>query len=442
MKGTRTMSKLYKYSRFNIIVKEEDNRVLLYNTYSLRYRWMDKSDFDDIRDKSNIDLGDVPVYIAEEGFIVKSNINELYSDRHAKINHIDFEVTPFCNENCIHCFNHWRTSADKSNDIKVNNTLTAEDYLRITEKMVDLQPNDVLVTGGEPLSVFNKISRSLDLMIEHGIKLTLNTNGIFLNDEIADYISKNNIALFISLPCSDIGICDKITGTSGSLEKISKSILLANQHNINLAINMVVTKMNVDYIYSTAEYVKNELKRKSFAVTKAMLPCNSNHIIKDIILNYNDFQFMLNELLKIRDNLKMEVDSAWEYSLCGLSNPEQIKQFAFRRRCRAGAEHICVNWNGDIKPCSISSNVYGNIIKDEILDVIDRMACWRDNSLLPKECISCKHLKYCGGGCRVDAENTYGKKNHIDSTANINNKDIDYEEYFKAFIQNNIKARH
>ena len=105
------MSNLYKYSRFNIIVKEEDNRVLLYNTYSLRYRWMDKSDFDDIRDKSNIDLGDVPVYLAEEGFIVKYDIDEiqrLKDDVQAYIEEADFMflsifTTLACNYRCAYC---------------------------------------------------------------------------------------------------------------------------------------------------------------------------------------------------------------------------------------------------------------------------------------------------------------------------------------------------
>ena len=436
------MNNLCKYSKFNIVVKNDTDETIIYNTLSRKIISLDKEEQKLIMNKSNIDPLDIREVFIDYGFVVPEDNNEIYSERNIEIEHIDFEVTPFCNENCIHCFNHWRTSADKSNDIKVNNTLTAEGYLRIAEKIVDLQPNDVLITGGEPLSVFNKIKKSIDLMIEHGIKLRINTNGIFLNDEIAEYISKNNIALFISLPCSDVRICDKITGISGSLEKISKSILLANQHNINLAINMVVTKMNIDYIYSTAEYVKNELKSKRFSVTKAMMPCNSNPVLKDIVLEYTDFQLMLNELLKIKDNLKIEADSAWEYSLCGLSNPEQIKQFAFKRMCRAGAEHICINWYGDIKPCSIDSAVYGNILKDGISDVMDKMASLRDGRQLPAECVSCKHLKYCGGGCRLDAENTYGKKKHIDSTANINNKGIDYEEYLREFIQNHINVHH
>lgn len=434
------MNNLCKYSKFNIVAKNDANETIIYNTLSRKIIKLDKEEQKLIMNKSNIDPLDIRAVFIDYGFVVPEDNEEIYSERHIEIEHIDFEVTPFCNENCIHCFNHWRTSDDKSNDIKFNNTVAAENYLRITEKIVDLQPNDVLITGGEPLSVFNKIKKSLDLMIKHGIKLRINTNGIFLNDEIAEYISKNNITLFISLPCSDARICDKITAISGSLDKISKSILLANQHNINLAINMVVTKMNIDYIYTTAEYVKNELKSKRFSVTKAMMPCNSNPVLRDIVLDYKDFQFMLNELLKIKDNLKMEADSAWEYSLCGLSNPEQIKQFAFKRMCRAGAEHICINWYGDIKPCSVDSTVYGNILKDDISDIIDRMASLRDGSQLPTECVSCKHLKYCGGGCRLDAENTYGEKKHLDSTANINNNGIDYEEYLREFIQNHINV--
>ena len=54
------METLYKYSQFNIIAKETDDKLLLYNTYSLHYRWLNKFDFDDIHNKKNISTGEVP----------------------------------------------------------------------------------------------------------------------------------------------------------------------------------------------------------------------------------------------------------------------------------------------------------------------------------------------------------------------------------------------
>ena len=68
---------LYKYSQFNIIVEETKEKVLLFNTYSLRYRYLNRVDFLDVYGKNNIDLGDVPVSIAEDGFIVPVSLDEI-----------------------------------------------------------------------------------------------------------------------------------------------------------------------------------------------------------------------------------------------------------------------------------------------------------------------------------------------------------------------------
>ena len=434
------MNILYKYSQYNIEIGHRENGdTYLFNTYTYHGRWISKADLDDIKDNQSIDLGDVPIYLVKEQYIVPSNLDEKQKKKSYRIKNIDFEVTPYCNENCIHCFNHWRTQTDKNQDIHFNQNVSSEHFCSIAEKIIDIHPQEVLITGGEPLSVFDKIKESIDLFTGHGIRVKVNTNGTFLTAKITEYLSKNNITLFVSLPCSDAESCDKITGLNDSLKKITNSIVLAKQHNVNIAINMVVTKLNIEYIYSTAEYVKNVLGIKQFTATKAMIPCNSNPTMRDICLSYNDFQFMLNELLRVKYELDMEVDSAWEYSLCGFETPEQINQFAFRRKCKAGISHICITNDGDIKPCSVSDKTYGNILSDSISVVMERMKCWRDNSMLPTECLKCKHLKYCGGGCRLDAENTNGKCNSIDSTYNENNIALNYEKYFKQYIRNIVE---
>ncbi len=70
------METLYKYSQFNITAKETDDKLLLYNTYTSKGRWISRVDYDDIIDKDNIDLGDVSVRLAEDGFIVERDTDE------------------------------------------------------------------------------------------------------------------------------------------------------------------------------------------------------------------------------------------------------------------------------------------------------------------------------------------------------------------------------
>ena len=163
--------------------------------------------------------------------------------------------------------------------------------------------------------------------------------------------------------------------------------------------------------------------------------------VKELIINKEQFKYMLDELIRIKNTLGMEITSAFEYSLCAYESAEHIRKFAFKRQCLAGVRHICINWNGDVKPCSFNRKSYGNINNESLSNIMKSMRQWRDYSIVPNECKQCKHFKYCGGGCRLDAENTYGNLCNIDSTYNSNNKEIDYIRYYKSFVSENIRGK-
>ena len=67
----------YKYSQFNLIVKEDNDKVLLYNTYSLRWRKFKKSDFERMVDQQAIPQAWLSEYIIKEGFMVPTNLDEI-----------------------------------------------------------------------------------------------------------------------------------------------------------------------------------------------------------------------------------------------------------------------------------------------------------------------------------------------------------------------------
>jgi radical SAM protein with 4Fe4S-binding SPASM domain len=426
------MEILYKYSQFNVEIDDNSKGLLIYNTITHKTRYLDDEDKKLILNKSDIDPMDIMSEFIDEGFVVPMEKDELNSERPYRINHVDFEVTPLCNEKCIYCFNNWK-------DIS-NMSANSEQYIDLARKIIDIGAKKVLITGGEPLSVFDKIKDAIDIFIDNNIDISINSNGTLLTDEIAHYISERHIPMFISLPCADKTICDTLTGRKDSLEKISKSIKLARNYNIEVRINMVVTKLNIDYIFKTAEYVQKEFNIDKFSATKAMIPWDKPDV-KELIITKEQFKYMLDELIRIKNTLGMEITSAFEYSLCAYESAEHIRQFAFKRKCLAGVRHICINWNGDVKPCSFNRKSYGNVYNESLSNIMKSMRQWRDYSIIPNECKQCKHFKYCGGGCRLDAENTYGDVKHLDSTANIENKDNNYNEYFKKFFMQHVKLK-
>ena len=67
-----------------------------------------------------------------------------------QLNTIHWEVTPFCNHNCIHCYNHWRTEEHQSIDAEFNRNITSEELLKTAEIIANENTKRVVITGGEP----------------------------------------------------------------------------------------------------------------------------------------------------------------------------------------------------------------------------------------------------------------------------------------------------
>lgn len=335
---------------------------------------------------------------------------------------IQWEVTSYCNHDCIHCYNYWRSNNTKKQDIEFNNKVDENYYYEIAKKIVESKPVRVIITGGEPFSVFDKLKKSIILLINNNISVSINTNATLLNDNILLFLKKYKIRLFISLPCSNSEICDKITNVKGSLKNIEKSIILLKNNGIPLSINMVVSHINKDFIFSTAKYVKEELGLNYFCATKACLPINAKEEFSKNVLSLNEINELFNVLSYIKKELNMNVDSSTVYSLCGIDNLDSISCLETFRRCNAGRTTFAITSNGDIKACARDNTTYGNILECTFEEAIEKMIEWQNGGYFPEECLGCKQLSSCGTGCRIDALVTNNNIKKLDSTSNIINK--------------------
>lgn len=330
---------------------------------------------------------------------------------------IDWELTSACNHDCIHCYNYWRKS--KSN---FEQTLhNQEYYLNIAKKIIDAKPVSVQITGGEPMIVWKMVEPALELLIDNNIVVSFNTNATFVTEEIADFLKENNIDAFVSIPCSREDVFDKIVNLTGAAKRAFKGISLLINAGVRVSLNMVVTRLNKNYVYETAKFVKEKFGVSYFSATKASFPQNADKYFKNEMLNLLEFNSLLFELMKVKKELNMRVDSAWVYSMCGFESVEKAIQFGFNRKCTCGKYSFVINSQGDIKGCGCESDSYGNIMSTPFETAIKNMKKWRDGSLLPDECKSCVLLKYCGGGCRSDAYSMHSKSKQLDTTANKEN---------------------
>ena len=78
---------------------------------------------------------------------------------------IQWEVTPLCNLDCLHCYNHWR----REEPVRQKTEDTNQIYKATVSEMIVNRIFSVVVTGGEPLLVLDQVAPFLCQLRDAGV---------------------------------------------------------------------------------------------------------------------------------------------------------------------------------------------------------------------------------------------------------------------------------
>ena len=93
--------------------------------------------------------------------------------------------------------------------------------------------------------VWNQAKPAIMELLNAGICVSINTNAVLVNPEIAAFLGNSRIDAFVSLPCSDPDIFDEIVNRKGAFERACRGIQLLLDAGVRVSLNMVVTKRNL-----------------------------------------------------------------------------------------------------------------------------------------------------------------------------------------------------
>lgn len=336
---------------------------------------------------------------------------------------VHMEVTPECNHNCIHCYNYWRKSGE-CGKFKFDQVRSLE----IAKRVIENHPYAVVITGGEPLLVFDKLKPVIKLFKDNGIQVSINTNAVLITQDVIDFAKEYNLRFFVSFPSGEPETCDFITGRKNSLKHILESLDILKKNNIVFNLNIVASKINLDHIYSSAKLAIERYGLKRIYITRVGKPINSDESFDQYLLSTEDIKTLQDICVNIHRDFNVDIDTGCPFPACGYYSQEAYDLFANRKVCTAGKSSYAIDSYGNIKACPRDSTIYGDIFKDKLPYVFEKMAEWRDYSLLPEECKTCIHKSVCQGGCRVDAVPFTGRMDSMDTCANKDNLKTKYVE--------------
>lgn len=267
---------------------------------------------------------------------------------------------------------------------------------------------------------------ALNYLIDKKITLSINSNGAIIEKRHYDFIKRNNINLFISFPCSNDYLFNKITNSKNGFKHVTKSLLSLQNENIPFVLNMVISKLNLNEIENTISFLKNTFNIKKICITRVGKPVNSTEDFSKLMLSYDDMKILQLKLLYCIKQYNIEIDTACPYTPCSIYSQEAFNYFAYKKACTAGKTSYSIDCYGNVKACPRESKSYGNILTDRFSEIWNNMRIWRDGSIIPQECKSCSKYSKCLGGCRMDKFPFSKRYDELDCISNINNLPIKY----------------
>lgn len=226
------------------IFKEKKDMCYVYNYNNMRHILLTKEIYNYINESKVIGIDNLlKKFINDED---KKYIKDIYDKYNAVLNEkidtcissVYISITNRCNLRCIHCC---------SNSESETEDLSLEDFQVIIDNLKKINPENIVISGGEPLlnNSFEKIVSTLKYVLPNST-LTLSTNATLISPENVVFIIKNFNSVEISLDGYDYESVKLIRGEY-VYDKVINNIKLLKKNNLKkISISMVFGEKNVE----------------------------------------------------------------------------------------------------------------------------------------------------------------------------------------------------
>jgi len=168
---------------------------------------------------------------------------------------VSIEVTRRCPLECLHCYNNLSMG-----DLEARNReLTKEEHCKLLDDLVDVGAFWLLYSGGE-IFARKDFLEIYTYAKQKGFLITLFTNGILINERIADYLAEYPpFAIEITLYGRTKKTYEALTGIPGSYERCLRGIELLRDRGLPLKLKTVPTTINKHEVFAMKRFAEEEL---------------------------------------------------------------------------------------------------------------------------------------------------------------------------------------
>ncbi|MFA4853146.1 MAG: radical SAM protein [Bacteroidales bacterium] len=333
----------------------------------------------------------------------KTNYMKIASEQSGHdIGHLRLCVSESCNMNCSYCFMSLKEKQTKM-PLEIAKKAISE-YYNILRKTKN--KGEITFFGGEPLLNWDVLKKSILFALKTDsrhrfiTRIGIVTNGTLLNMQRATFFNKTRTAVSISLdgPRAVHNKVRKQINGKGSYDSIIRGIkamtdvgykplsflCTIGDHNID-ALNELIAFASKQNIFLNLNTAFAERKRLAFSVS------------------YDKISKRLMEAELFAKAHKVEMDGTWRWAYEKIFTKNKKM-----RHCMASGSELCIDCEGNIKPCPGFNEKYGTIfdVEEALSSDLYHKFCSRTALNIP-ECEGCDIEGLCAGGCMLNAHKVH-----------------------------------
>lgn len=328
-----------------------------------------------------------------------------------------FIPTTQCNYACSYCF--------VENKVEYPVFMTKEvshkglDFFATQSK--NSREIKVVFYGGEPLLnkdvVYDAIQYIRQLegsgKFSKKVRITLLTNGSLVDQETVNICRKYEVKTSVSMdgPAYIHDETRVLPDHRGSWEQSVKGYILLQKSGLNPSVSCTLNRYNIDHFNETLSYIVDELKPSGIGFNILMPKWNEAYTEEvDVVLATSK---IIEAFKKLREL------GIYEDRMMRRVGPFSLDRFHYKD-CYGVGGQIVLTPEGRIGPCQayLGVNSYFPVLLNRLPDDINShpmFTKWIERfPLNNNECLSCRALAICGGGCPYAAEVASGSIDGID----------------------------